>query len=76
MNRFKKCFVTIESYQITCDKNREVKSDLDSPKKNGILMTIATPEVFTFYFDSKYIKFFQFVVTNPKPKIFENIPGF
>jgi len=37
-------------------------------------MTIATPTVLTFYADSKYVKFFQFVVSHLKPKIWENLP--
>jgi hypothetical protein len=32
-------------------------------------MTIATPAVLAFYAAAKYIKFFQFIVTHPKPKI-------
>jgi len=40
--------------------------------KNGILVAIATPAVLAFYADSKYIKFFQFIVTKPKPDIREN----
>ena len=43
--------------------------------KYGILMTIVTSAVLAFYADSKYIKFFQFIVTK-KPKIGENEPDF
>jgi hypothetical protein len=39
-------------------------------------MTIAKPTVLAFYADSKYLKFFQFIVTHPKPKICENLPDF
>ena len=30
--------------------------------------------VLTFYADSKYIKFFKFILNNPKLKISENMP--
>ena len=42
--------------------------------KNGIFMVIDKPAAFNFYVVSKYIKFFQFIVTNPKPKNMKNIP--
>jgi hypothetical protein len=39
-------------------------------------VTIATPAVLAFYANSKYLEFFQFIVTHPKPKIWENWPDF
>ena len=44
--------------------------------KNGILLTIARPTVLAFYADSKYIKLFQFIVTHPQLKIWENLLSF
>ena len=44
--------------------------------KNGILRTIAKPAVLPFYADSNYVKLFQFIVTHPKPTIWENYAWF
>ena len=44
--------------------------------ENGIHMTIAKPAILAFHVDSKYIKFFKFNVTHPKPEILENLPDF
>jgi len=39
-------------------------------------MTIATPTVLASYADYEYVKFFRFIVTHPKAKIWENLPDF
>ena len=39
-------------------------------------MTIAISAVLVFYADFKYIKFFQFINTHPKPNIWESLPDF
>ena len=39
-------------------------------------MTIAKPAILTFYAYSKYMKFFHFIVTHPKPKMWENLLDF
>jgi hypothetical protein len=42
--------------------------------RNLILVTITTPAVLIFYTNSKYLEFFQFIISHLKPKIWENWP--
>ena len=72
MNRFKKNFVTcariLSNGLWWRTGSKKWPRPIFTKTKNKIPMTVATPAVLAFYADSKYIKFFPFIITHPKPK--------